>query len=65
MKKVAYVAIVVAAISLIAGIISRWTLTPIALAQGSLEAGVLLSFTNTCLLIAITFILLGILKKEK
>ncbi len=63
MKTIAYVAIGVAAISLIVGIISRWTGTPIALVSGGLEAQALLTFTNTCLLVAITFILLGILKK--
>lgn len=64
MKMIAYVAIVVAAISLIAGIISRWTLTPIALVPGGLEAQALLTFTNTCLLIAITFILLEMSKAK-
>ncbi len=62
MKTIAYIAIAVAAISLVVGIISRWTLTPIALVPGGLEAHTLLVFTNTCLLIAITFILLQILK---
>lgn len=63
MKTIAYITVVVAVISLIAGIISRWTLTPIAFVPGGLEAQTLLTFTNTCLLFAITFILLGILKK--
>lgn len=65
MKKVAYIFIIVAVVSLIAGLISRWTLTPITLVPAGLSAGVLLSFTNTCLLVAITFILLEILKGKK
>ena len=65
MKVIAYVAIVIAAISLIAGIISRWTLTPIVLVPGGLEAQALLTFSNTCLLIGITFILLEILKSKE
>ena len=62
MKTIAYVAVVVAGISLITGIISRWTLTPITLVPGGLEAQAFLTFANTCLLIAITFILLDMLK---
>ena len=65
MKTIAYLAIVAAAISLIAGIISRLTLTPIAFVPGGLEADTLLTFTNTCLLAAITFILLGIHKGKE
>ncbi len=65
MKRIAYISMVVAAISLIAGIISRVTLTPIAIVPGGLEANVLLTFTNTCLLIAITFILLAMLKSKE
>jgi len=65
MKSIAYIAIVVAAISLVAGIISRVTFTPIAAVPGGLEAEALLAFTNTCLLTAITFILLEILKGKQ
>lgn len=65
MKAIAYIAIVIAAISLIVGIISRLTLAPVAMVRGGLEAQALLAFTNTCLLIAITFILLEILKSKK
>lgn len=64
MKTVAYLAIVIAAISLIAGIISRFTLTPLAMVPGGLESQALLAFTNTCLLVAITLILLEILKSK-
>jgi len=65
MKAIAYIAMVVAAISLIAGIISRLTLTPVAIVRGGLEAQALLAFTNTCLLIAITFILLKMLETKQ
>lgn len=65
MKAIAYIAMVIAAISLIVGIISRFTLVPVAMVRGGLEAQALLAFTNTCLLIAITFILLEILKNKK
>ncbi len=65
MKTVAYIAVVVAFISLIAGIISKWALTPIAFVPGGVEASVLLTFANTCFLIAITFILLEILKNKE
>ncbi len=62
MKVIAYIAIVVGAISLIAGIISRLTVAPVPIVRGGIEAHAFLAFTNTCLLIAITFILLQILK---
>ena len=65
MKTIAYLAIAVGALSLIGGIISKWLLTPVALVPGGLEAGVLLAFTNTCLLAAITFILLAMLKAKE
>ncbi|MEA3560994.1 MAG: hypothetical protein U9R31_04400 [Candidatus Omnitrophota bacterium] len=65
MKTIAYLAIVVGALSLIGGIISKWLLTPVALVPGGLEAGVLLAFTNTCLLVAIAFILLAMLKGKE
>lgn len=65
MKIVAYIALVVAALSLVVGIISRFTLTPIGLVPGGLEARAILAFTNTCLLVAVVFILLEILKTKK
>ena len=65
MKTIAYIAIVVSAVSLIVVIISKLTLTPIAIVPGGLEAQALLGFANTCLLIAITFILLGLLKSKE
>lgn len=60
MKMITYVAIVVAAISLIVGIISRITLKPVG--PMGIEAEALLQFTNTCLLVAITFAVLQLLK---
>lgn len=65
MKTITYIAIVVASISLVAGIISRLTFAPIDIVRGGLEAEAFLMFTNTCLLIAITFILLQILKTKQ
>ncbi len=65
MKTIAYIAIAVAAISLVAGIISRYTVTPVPIVQGGIEAHAFLAFTNTCLLIAVTFILLHILKTKQ
>ena len=66
MKIVANIAIVVAVIALIAGLISRITMTPVTLGcGGQLQARAFLAFANTNLLIAITFILLQILKAKK
>lgn len=60
MKTIAYVALVVGAISLIIGMISRVTLTPVG--PAGIEAEAFLKFTNTCILTAITFILLQMAK---
>lgn len=65
MKAIAYLAIVASIISLIIGIISRLTFTPVGIVRGGLEANALLAFTNTCLLLAITFILLQMLKGKQ
>jgi len=54
MKAIVNISLVAAAISLVIGIISRLTITPIPLAPGKgIEAQAFLAFTNTCLLIAI------------
>ncbi len=59
MKKLSYVALAVAAISLVIGIISRVTVIPIPVAaSGGIEAHAFLAFANTCLLGAIAFILM-------
>ncbi len=64
MKTIAYGALVVAAISLIVALISRFTMTPITYATGGMiSAESLLDFSNTCLLIAIALTLLEMLKK--
>jgi hypothetical protein len=66
MKSVWGLAIILGFISLIVGMISRITMRPLAIVPGGgLEAEVLLTFTNTCFLIAITFILLEQLKAKK
>lgn len=63
MKVLAYIALITGVISLIIGIVSRWTLTPIG--PVNIEAQAFLAFTNTCFLAAITFILLRILKGKQ
>lgn len=66
MKGIINIALVAAAISLILGIISRLTMTPIPIAPGGgIEAQVFLAFTDTCLLIAIALTLLQIAKAKQ
>lgn len=65
MKTIAYIAMVIGAISLTVGIISRFTVTPVAIGLAGLEAHAFLNFTNTCLLVAITFLLLHMLKSKQ
>jgi len=60
MKGVIHTSIIVAAISLIVGIISR--ATGQAVGPMALESHAFLNFTNTCLLVAITFALLQLVK---
>lgn len=55
MKALINVALVAAALSLIAGVVSRLTLSPIG--PGAIEAQAFLQFTNTCLLAAIALLL--------
>ncbi len=65
MKVVINILLVIAILSLIAGIISRLTLIPLPIAPGAgIEARSLLAFTNTCLLIAIALMLLQISKSK-
>jgi hypothetical protein len=61
MKAIAYIAIIVGAISLVVGIISRITLTPVG---PGIEAQAFLQFTNTCLLAAIALGILELLKSK-
>jgi hypothetical protein len=49
MKVVADIAIVVGAISLVVGVVSRWTVAPVM----GIEAHALLSFSIACLLLSI------------
>lgn len=65
MKTISKIAIVIGIISLAVGIISRIAMAPVGLVPGGLEAEALLAFTNTCFLVAITFILLEILKGKQ
>lgn len=59
MKKLAYIALIVAGISLVAALISRFAMTPITFGVGGkLQAEAILQFTSVCLLAAIAFILL-------
>ena len=60
MKVIAKLCIALGLISLIIGIISRITVTPVG--PGGIEANAFLAFTNTCLLLAIALILLEIKK---
>ena len=61
MRAIVYIAIIVGAISLVLGIISRITLQPVG---PGIEAQAFLQFTNTCLLVAITFAVLRLLKAK-
>ena len=63
MKWAAYLAIAVAVVSLIIGIISRLTWTPVS--QFKLEAHAFLDFSIACLLFAINLILLKMLKESQ
>lgn len=66
MKAIVKIALVVALISLVVGIISRLTLVPVPITPGrGIEAQAFLAFTNTCLLIAIAFMLLQLLKAKQ
>lgn len=57
MKAVANVVMIIGIVSLIAAVVSRVTMTPIAIVPGGLEASALLAFTNTCLLISMVLML--------
>ena len=64
MKTMAYTTIAIGAICLILGLISRLTFTPIVFA-GGIAPRTFLALANTSFLIAITFILLEILKVKQ
>lgn len=59
MQKAAQMAMALAVISLVLGIISRITLIPLPPGANGLEANAFLRFTDTCLLASILFVLLG------
>jgi hypothetical protein len=61
MNKMAITFVILGLISLIIGIISRITFTPVYIVTGGLGASAFLAFTNTCFLLAI----LAILKDKK
>jgi len=62
MKAIVNISIIVAAISLIVGIVSRITIIPVGPMR--IQAQAFLQFTNTCLLVAITFAVLQLLKAK-
>ena len=63
MKRGAYICLFIAGISLIMSLVSRFTLTPVNMLPGGLEASAFLQFTNTCIIIANTFFIVELLKK--
>ena len=58
MKAIANIAVVVAVITFVLAVISRFMFKPLALVPAGVGAGALLDFTNTCLLLAIALVLL-------
>ena len=62
MKVIVKISIIIAAISLVVGLISRLTLQPVG--PMGIEAQAFLRFANTCLLVAITFAVLQLLKAK-
>ena len=58
MRKIAVLVLVLGGLSLILGIVSRFTMTPVPIVKGGLEAETFLLFTNTCVLASIALILL-------
>ena len=63
--KIGLLGIIAGLISLVLGIVSRVTLTPLPVAPGGLEAEVWLNFANTCFLFAIAFMYLESHKAKK
>jgi|GEM_PF-4661035 len=64
MKGLANLALWVAIISIVLAIISRLLMKPLPIAPaGGISAGVILSFANTCLLLAIAIYAVEALKK--
>ncbi len=59
MKGLAKALVVVAILSILLGIVSRYICIPLPIVKGGMEAEGFLEFTNTCLLFAITLLLLA------
>jgi len=66
MRVIINILLAVAVIGLIAGIISRLTFIPLPLGPGAgIKGRSILAFTNTCLLFAIAFMVLQLVKSKK
>ena len=57
MKMIVNVVILAGVLAFVVAIISRMTMTPLTIVPGGLEAEAILSFANTCLLIAAVLLL--------
>ena len=64
MRNIANVSIAAGGIILIVAIISRFTMTPVTIIPGGLQAQALVTISNTCFLIAITILLLELSKNK-
>jgi len=64
MKALGWISLIVAAISFILAVASKMVGSPFTFLRGGITADNFLSFTNTCLLTAIAFILLAIANKK-
>ncbi len=64
MRKIAALALVIAALSFVLAVISRITGQPIIVMPSGVQAVTFLNFANTCLLAAIAFILLELARKK-
>ena len=64
-NKIALLSLCVAGISFVLAFVSRFSMKPLPLAPGLILAEDFLQFTNTCLLITITFLLIDIARVKK
>ena len=64
MRKIAALALVIAALSFVLAVISRITGQPIIVMPEGVQPLTFLNFANTCLLAAIAFILLELARKK-
>ena len=58
MRKIAILCLALGAVSLVVGVISRITMTPVPIAPCGIIAETFLMFTNTCILAAIALLIL-------